>query len=85
MAHFARVDSGIVKQVIVVSNDDCAGGDFPASETAGQAFIASLGLMGEWLQTSYNHNFRGRFAGIGLFYDAVTDTFTPPVVEDAPE
>ena len=54
MAHFAKVDNGIVSQVIVVSNDDCAGGDFPASEAAGQAFIASLGLAGEWRQTSYN-------------------------------
>jgi hypothetical protein len=29
--------------------------------------------------------FRGKYAGIGDIYDAVTDTFTPPVVEDAPE
>jgi hypothetical protein len=29
--------------------------------------------------------FRGTYAGIGYTYDAVTDTFTPPVVEDAPE
>ena len=85
MAHFAEVSSGFVSQVIVVSNDDCAGGDFPASEAAGQAFIASIGLAGEWKQTSYNGNFRGTYAGIGDIYDAVTDTFTPPVVEDAPE
>ena len=78
MAHFAKVEHGIVQTVIVVSNDDCAGGDFPASEAAGQAFIASLGLAGEWRQTSYNNNFRGTYAGIGYTYDAVTDTFTPP-------
>ena len=85
MAHFAQVTSGIVQQVIVVSNDDCAGGDFPASEAAGQAFIASLGLSGTWKQTSYNGNFRGTYAGIGFTYDPATDTFSPPVVEDAPE
>ena len=86
MAHFAKVDNGIVQRVIVVSNDDCGGGDFPASEPVGQAFIAGLGLAGEWRQTSYNGNFRGSYAGIGYTYDAVTDTFTPPpVVEDAPE
>ena len=86
MAHFAKVENGQVSRVIVVSNDDCAGGNFPESEAAGQAFIASLGLAGEWKQTSYNHNFRGTYAGIGYIYDAVTDTFTPPpVVEDAPE
>ena len=78
MAHFAKVDNGIVSQVIVVSNDDCAGGDFPESEAAGQAFIASLGLTGEWLQTSYHANFRGTYAGIGYTYDPATDTFTPP-------
>ena len=85
MAHFAKIDNGKVQQVIVVSNDDCGGGDFPTSEPVGQAFIASLGLAGEWLQTSYHSNFRGTYAGIGYTYDPATDTFTPPVVEDAPE
>ena len=65
MAHFAKVDNGIVQTVIVVSNDDCGGGDFPAPEPVGQAFIASLGLAGEWVETSYNANFRGKYAGIG--------------------
>ena len=78
MAHFAKIDNGTVSQVIVVSNDDCGGGDFPTSEVAGQAFIASLGLAGEWRQTSYNGNFRGTYAGIGYTYDPATDTFTPP-------
>jgi hypothetical protein len=54
MAHFAKIENDTVTQVIVVSNDDCGGGDFPESEPIGQAFIASLGLTGEWLQTSYH-------------------------------
>jgi hypothetical protein len=83
MAHFAKIDNGTVSQVIVVSNDDCAGGDFPESEAAGQAFIAGLGLAGEWKQTSYNGNFRGTYAGIGFIYDAATDTFTPPPPPEA--
>jgi len=83
VAHFARVENGIVQQVIVVSNDDCAGGDFPESEAAGQAFIASLGLAGEWRQTSYNNNFRGIYAGIGYIYDAVNDVFVAPSIENA--
>ena len=29
--------------------------------------------------------FRGTYAGIGYTYDPATDTFSPPVVEDAPE
>jgi hypothetical protein len=85
MAHFAQVSDGIVRNVIVISNDDCGGGNFPASEAVGQAFIASLGLTGVWKQTSYHANFRGVYAGIGFTYDAATDTFSaPPVVEDAP-
>jgi hypothetical protein len=85
MAHFAQVSDGIVRSVIVVSNDDCGGGDFPASEAVGQAFIASLGLSGEWKQTSYNGNFRGKYAGIGDTYDADLDEFVTPAVESAPE
>jgi hypothetical protein len=71
MAHFAKVENGMVMEVIVVADADCGGGQFPESEPVGQAFIASIGLDGEWLQTSYNHNFRGKYAGAGGYlYDA---------------
>lgn len=79
MAHFAKVENGKVQQVIVVANSDCGGGDFPESEPVGQAFLASLGIDGEWLQTSYHANFRGAYAGIGYTYDAVLDEFVAPV------
>ena len=79
MAHFALVDdTNTVREVINVGNDDCAGGTFPESELPGQAFIASCGLTGRWLQTSYHANFRGKYAGIGDVYDAATDTFVTP-------
>lgn len=79
MSHFAQIDdTNIVRQVIVVANEDCGGGDFPESEPIGQTFIASLGLQGTWLQTSYHANFRGNYAGIGYTYNATTDTFNPP-------
>ena len=78
MAHFAKVQNNIVDEVIVVSNDDCDNLDFPESEPIGQAFIASLGLSGEWLQTSYHANFRGAYAGIGFKYDAELDEFVAP-------
>ena len=81
MAHFAKIENGIVREVIVIGNGDCGGGDFPESEAAGQAFIASLGLAGEWKQTSYNGNFRSKYAGIGDIYDAVNDVFVAPPVE----
>ena len=79
MAHFALISDGVVENVIVVSNSDCGGGEYPASEPIGQAFLASLGLDGEWKQTSYNANFRGCYAGIGYTWNG-TD-FVPPVVE----
>jgi hypothetical protein len=78
MAHFAKVVENKVHHVIVVDNSDCGGGTFPASESVGQAFIASLGLDGEWLQTSYHANFRGAYAGIGFTYDAELDEFIAP-------
>lgn len=78
MAHFAQIDSdNIVTQVIVVSNNDCGGGDFPASEEIGAAFCTNL-LGGTWKQTSYNNNFRKRYAGIGYAYDAERDAFIAP-------
>ena len=76
MAHFAQVINGVVEQVIVVSNDDCAGGQLPESEPAGQLFIASIGLAGHWVQTSYHANFRGKYAGIGDLWNG-TNFETP--------
>jgi len=78
MAHFARVENGVVREVIVVSNDDAP------TEAAGKAFIASIGLAGEWVQTSYNNNpvegaSRGKYAGIGDTWDG--SVFASPVVE----
>jgi hypothetical protein len=79
MAHFAQVQDGIVRNVIVVDNSDCGGGDYPDSEPIGQAFIAAIGIDGDWLQTSYNGNFRGQYAGQGMTYDPVLDEFVSPV------
>lgn len=81
MAHFAQVKDGKVKQVIVVSNDDAP------DEATGQEFIASIGLEGEWIQTSYNNNpiegaSRGKYAGIGDLWNATQFTTpTPDPVE----
>jgi hypothetical protein len=81
MAHFAQVSNTVVQSVIVVSNDDAP------DEATGQAFIASLGLAGDWVQTSYNNNpvegaSRGKYASIGDLWNGTE--FTSPVVEDAP-
>lgn len=74
MAHFAEVKNGVVGQILVIGDSDCGGGDFPASEPIGQAFIASLGFEGNWLQTSYNNNFRGMYAS-GCRYNEEEDIF----------
>ena len=79
MAHFAKVQDTKVVEVIVVSNDDAP------TEADGQAFIASVGLDGEWVQTSYNNNpiegaSRGKYAGIGDTWNG-TEFVSPPVEE----
>lgn len=83
MAHFVKVEeNGLITQAIVVANEDCGGGTFPESEPVGQAFLASLGLEGQWLQTSYNSNFRGKYAGVGRTYNSVLDVFEEPEIEE---
>lgn len=78
MAHFAQINAdNVVTQVIVVSNDDCAGGDYPTSDAPGAAFCNNL-LGGTWKQTSYNGNFRKRYAGIGYTFNADLDAFIAP-------
>ena len=62
MSHFAEIDSnGIVQRVIVAEQD------FINSGVVGDSF--------NWVQTSYNHNFRKQFAGKGFTYDKVNDIF----------
>ena len=81
MAHFARVENNIVREVIVVNNEVLENKEFPQSEPIGIAFCKSLyGADTEWLQTSYNANFRGAYAGSGMIYDAENDIFKGPEV-----
>ena len=84
MAHFAKIENDTVTSVIVVSNDDCGGGEFPDSEPIGQTFLASIGLTGEWLQCSYHANFRGVYPNATYKFDATLGEygeFVPPPVE----
>tara|TARA_R110000824_G_scaffold104998_1_gene248735 strand:+ start:1048 stop:1356 length:309 start_codon:yes stop_codon:yes gene_type:complete len=64
MAHFAEIKDGVVQRVIVAEQD------FINSGIVGDSF--------NWIQTSYNHNFRKQFAGIGYYYDKATDVFIAP-------
>lgn len=73
MSHFAKVEHGIVTQVLVIERDVIATGLF--------------GDPALWVQTSYNTfggqhpdgtPLRKNFAGIGFSYDAERDAFIPP-------
>ena len=67
MAHFAELDeNNIVKRVIVVNNSDCCNENGEEKEEIGIAFCERLFGGGRWVQTSYNNNFRNRFAGKGF-------------------
>tara|TARA_R110002074_G_scaffold372131_1_gene547456 strand:- start:132 stop:413 length:282 start_codon:yes stop_codon:yes gene_type:complete len=74
MAHYAKVNGGIVEQVIV------------AEAEFFDTFVDSS--AGTWLQTSYNTHggvhseggtpLRKNYAGIGMTYDAERDAFYAP-------
>jgi hypothetical protein len=78
MAHFAEIDNNIVQRVIVVANEECID---PISghedEILGIAFCKKI-FGGNWVQTSYNKNFRNKFAGVGDKYDKDLDVFISP-------
>lgn len=86
MAHFAQLDeNNLVLQVIVVSNDVIQNLPFPESEPIGVAFCKSLlGADTIWKQTSYNNNFRKRYANIGYTYLQQPDVFIAPKPEQYP-
>lgn len=71
MSHFAKVENGIVTQVIVAEQDVIDSGAFGDG----------------WVQTSYNtyggqhpegRPLRKNYAGIGFTYDQSRDAFIPP-------
>ena len=77
MAHFAELDNNnIVQRVIVVANDVLKDATGQENEELGKAFCQSL-LGGNWVQTSYNGNFRKMYAGIGYRYVPEENVFLP--------
>jgi hypothetical protein len=77
LAHFVRLENGVVVQGIVVSNQDTADEHGVEKEEIGIAFCSNL-LGGTWKQTSYNARIRKNYAGIGYTYDETLDAFVPP-------
>lgn len=87
MAHFAQLNENKeVINIIVVANNDCLDSNGNESESVGIAFCKSIfGDDTNWVQTSYNGNFRGRYAGLGDIYDNVNDIFYYPIVAQLAE
>jgi len=83
MAHFAELKQKtdptgftsnklwVVERVIVVDNKHVDGDEHVSGENWCKNFFGG----GVWKQTSYNHNFRKQYAGIGMVYDPVKDKF----------
>ena len=80
MAHFAQIGiDNVVLRVDVIRNEDILDANGNESEEVGIQFLKSIhGQTTNWLQTSYNGNFRYRYAGIGMVYNNQYDVFLLP-------
>jgi len=79
MAHFATLDeSNIVTKVEVINNDVILDGDGVEQEQLGIDFLTGLYGAENYIQTSYNNNFRKQYAGTGYVYDASKNKFLHP-------
>jgi hypothetical protein len=77
MAHFAELDKdNIVVGVTVVDNSHVPSDKHADGETWCKDFFNKQDTT--YKQTSYNHNFRKQYAGIGFTYDAAKDEFVAP-------
>jgi len=78
MAHFAEInEEGIVQRVLVLSNKIITK-DGEEVEELGTAYLQKMFPDTDWVQTSYNDNFRKRYAGKGMKYDVERDAFIYP-------
>jgi len=68
MANFAKIiNNNIVERLVAVSDDELIDENGQENEVLGIAFLKELfGYDTEWVQTSYNNNFRSKFACIEL-------------------
>ena len=65
MSHFAEINTDNIVQRVIVAEQD-----FINSGAVGDSF--------NWVQTSYNGNFRKNYAGSGYTYDKTRDAFIAP-------
>ena len=78
MAHFAKIEDGIVVRVLVINNDDITDENGDEQESLGIALCNNLYGEANWIQTSYNNNFRKNYAGKDFTYDQERDAFISP-------
>jgi hypothetical protein len=81
MAHFARIEDGIVREVIVIKNEVLLDENGVEQESIGAQFCHDI-FGGDWVQTSYNATIRGKYAGIGDIWDGTN--FVQPIVIEEP-
>jgi hypothetical protein len=82
MANFALIKNNIVLSVIVIDNNIITDNGSEV-EQLGIDFINSLNIKGVYdydviRQTSYNGNFRSKYAGIGDTWDETNNIFISP-------
>jgi len=80
MAHFAELDNNNVVLRVVVVGNDCVPSD---EHIDGETWCINFFKGGTWKQTSYNHNFRKQYAGMGYTYDAAKNKFISPQPHDS--
>jgi hypothetical protein len=82
MAHFAELDiNNVVIRVLTACNQDIANNGGELSEQAALHFQSLNNFSpngAKYVQTSYNNNFRKKYAGIGMKYDSNLDMFITP-------
>jgi hypothetical protein len=82
MAHFAELDNNNkVLRVVVIGNDITTTDGILGNNDMhvdGETWCIDFFKGGTWKQTSYNHNFRKQYAGIGMTYDAAKNKFISP-------
>jgi len=81
MAHFAELNlNNKVINVTFVDNEHILDLEGNENETVGIAFLNQI-KPSYWVQTSYNGNTRGKFAGIGDTWDG--NNFVAPEPEES--
>ena len=80
MAHFAKLDDdNTVLQVQVVDNTILDPNNTGTEdESLGISYLTNIHGWTNWKQTSYNSNFRKKYAAIGDTYDSTKDKFIIP-------